>query len=81
MPDKYSATFRKQNRSNLHHKKIGELIAAVQDFGKGFDIRQQGMGITGMHERMKELGGELVIETGKNGTTVRALLPLSSRSV
>jgi len=54
-----------------------KLIAEVQDFGKGFGKKHEGMGITGMRERMRELGGHLEIESGKVGTTVKAQLPLA----
>lgn len=36
-----------------------------------------GLGILGMRERLDEMGGRLEIETGKNGTTVRAVLPVA----
>lgn len=34
-----------------------------------------GIGITGMRERVEQLGGRLEIETGHNGTAVRATIP------
>jgi len=34
------------------------------------------MGIIGMRERIKELGGRLEIESRNKGTTVRAMMPL-----
>jgi signal transduction histidine kinase len=34
-----------------------------------------GVGITGMRERVKQLGGHLEIESSPNGTTVQAILP------
>jgi two-component system CheB/CheR fusion protein len=54
----------------------GRLETEVQDFGKGFALGQEGMGIIGMRERMKEFGGRLEIESGKKGTTVKATMPL-----
>jgi PAS domain S-box-containing protein len=36
-----------------------------------------GVGIAGMRERARELGGTLSIESGETGTTVRVTLPLS----
>ena len=36
-----------------------------------------GVGIAGMRERVKQLGGRLEITSGKQGTTVRVMLPLS----
>lgn len=55
-----------------------DLLVEVRDFGKGFKGDKEGMGITGMKGRMREFGGRLEIESGEEGTTVRALLPLSS---
>jgi signal transduction histidine kinase len=36
-----------------------------------------GVGIAGMRERVKQLGGRLEITSGKQGTTVRVILPLT----
>jgi signal transduction histidine kinase len=38
--------------------------------------RDLGVGIRGMHERLRQFGGRLEIDTGAQGTTVRAVLPL-----
>lgn len=58
----------------------------VSDCGRGFSpaalqrengrLGQDGLGLVAMRERLSELGGRLDIETGKNGTTLRATLPL-----
>ena len=53
----------------------------VRDEGVGFDVnaasRGQGLGLTSMKERLKLVGGELVIESqSKRGTTVRARAPV-----
>ncbi len=55
----------------------GQLVASVQDSGRGFALTEEGVGIIGMRERMKELGGRLEIESGNKGTTVRATFPLA----
>jgi signal transduction histidine kinase len=50
----------------------------VIDDGRGFDaVRSRGMGILGMEERVKRLGGTLRVESqpGK-GATVTAELPI-----
>jgi signal transduction histidine kinase len=55
----------------------GKIRVEVTDDGKGFAAdRVRGMGILGMEERVKRLGGSLAIksEPGK-GTTVKAELP------
>jgi signal transduction histidine kinase len=35
-----------------------------------------GVGIAGMRERVRQLGGQLQIESGDNGTLLRATLPV-----
>ena len=65
------------------------LTVEVRDWGRGFDPARQaapaspdarGMGLIGMQERARLVGGECVIESepGK-GTRVRAVLPLASQ--
>ena len=55
------------------------LIVEVTDDGTGFDpatVSSSGMGLVSMRERMKRIGGELVIDsTPTRSTTVRAVLP------
>jgi signal transduction histidine kinase len=38
-----------------------------------------GVGITGMRERVRELGGQFEISSTSEGTTVRAVLPLGEQ--
>ncbi len=55
------------------------LILTVEDDGSGFDPeRMRGMGLLGMEERVKQLGGQLDIRSrpGK-GTVLRVTLPLA----
>ena len=65
----------------------GLLRLEVEDNGKGFaaegDVHPSqgtqvslGVGIPGMRERMRELGGSLRIQSGKHGTKVTAALSL-----
>jgi PAS domain S-box-containing protein len=56
----------------------------VRDAGKGLSAPQAdsdktalGVGITGMRERVKQLGGEMEMETGARGTIVRVAVPLT----
>lgn len=51
----------------------------IHDEGIGFDAkRTRGLGLLGMEERVKRLGGTIVIESGPHaGTTIRAELPLN----
>jgi PAS domain S-box-containing protein len=55
----------------------------VKDDGKGFEPKEaskaKGLGLTGMAERLKLLGGELILDTRPmGGTAVRARVPLNS---
>jgi signal transduction histidine kinase len=61
-----------------------EVIVTVSDNGRGIPdgvldnssrTNTLGVGISGMRERMENLGGRLEIETGCRGTTVKARLP------
>ncbi len=66
--------------------KDGRLTLEVQDRGVGMNAelvaqlmsgtRVVSVGVAGMGERLKQLGGTLEIESGGDGTIVRALLPL-----
>ena len=54
----------------------------VKDGGKGIDHAQgrtpnSGVGITGMQERVRDLGGDLSVTSTSGGTTVHARLPAS----
>ncbi len=62
----------------------GEIALDVADAGKGFPVTgagrieagQIGVGIAGMRERLRHLGGRLEISSGPEGTILRAVLPL-----
>jgi signal transduction histidine kinase len=60
------------------------VVVAVSDDGQGIPdgvldhssrTKTVGIGITGMRERVEQLGGRLEIKTGYNGTTVKAAVP------
>jgi PAS domain S-box-containing protein len=63
------------------------VVLEVQDWGRGMPRESGdgspgagcplGVGIAGMRERLQQLGGDLHIESGPGGTTVRAVVPLS----
>jgi signal transduction histidine kinase len=64
----------------------GQIRAEEQDHGRGIPAigaggdspLPRGVGIAGMRERVKQLGGTLEIESGPGlGTTIRAILPLT----
>ncbi len=56
----------------------GQLLIEVKDDGAGFapEARSQGFGLAGMHERVSLAGGTLNIDSGEQGTLVRACLPV-----
>jgi signal transduction histidine kinase len=56
------------------------ITVEIADDGHGFDpVRQRGMGILGMEERVRRLGGSFTIESSPGkGAHVRAELPLHS---
>jgi len=66
-----------------------QLKLAIADNGSGIPEERlkhleaagkSGVGIAGMRERVRELGGRLEIHSGKSGTTVSVILPISKGS-
>src|SRR6185295_19378400 len=56
----------------------GVGIAGADSRGGSSDrIAELGVGIPGMRQRLLQLGGRLQIESTENGTTIRAVVPLS----
>ncbi|HJT88962.1 MAG TPA: histidine kinase [Bryobacteraceae bacterium] len=55
------------------------LLLAIQDDGKGFNVRQErGMGLLGIHERVSYLGGQFAVDSQPgHGTLLRVTLPLA----
>jgi PAS domain S-box-containing protein len=58
----------------------GRLLLEIHDNGKGFEpetaFNAGGLGLTGMTERARDLGGSLEIQSATDaGTTVRVLIP------
>lgn len=64
----------------------GELCLEIIDHGKGIEVgsvrtsidgmASLGVGIPGMRERLRQLGGQLEVDFGRNGTRVLANVPL-----
>ncbi len=56
------------------------ITLTVKDDGSGFDpSKTRGLGLLGMEERVKQLGGRLEIESQPGrGTTLRATLPVAA---
>lgn len=71
------------------HLEIGKDVTTltVRDYGKGISAERLvkmnrtgsdvGVGIAGMRERLKELGGKLEIQSDSSGTILRASLPIA----
>jgi two-component system NarL family sensor kinase len=61
-----------------------EIVLSVQDDGVGFsgmdETAQNGIGITGLKERLTIVGGALTINSSPNGTIVSAHLPQEEKS-
>ena len=53
------------------------IVVQVKDNGRGFDPRRtRGLGLLGMEERVKRLGGTFTVQAApQQGTTVTAELP------
>lgn len=60
-------------------QKSGRLMLTVRDDGKGFDTtRARGMGLVGMEERVRHLGGQFQVTSHPgSGTSVYIELPLA----
>jgi signal transduction histidine kinase len=59
----------------------GAIRVRVADDGSGFDVkRARGMGLLGMEERVKRLGGRITVDSQPGGgTTIAAELPLAGK--
>jgi signal transduction histidine kinase len=66
-----------------------DIAVEVKDQGKGIPLEKQmkmavmgeaGVGIRGMRERVRQLGGNVLIESNDDGTTVIASLPTALRA-
>jgi signal transduction histidine kinase len=65
------------------------VTLAVRDAGRGIpkqllehfrETGSAGIGLAGMRERVADLGGELQVQSNKNGTLLRAIIPLHART-
>ena len=60
----------------------GNVRVEICDRGKGMPKPvRPGIGIQGMRERVRQLGGELEIESGAEGTRIAAIVPVDTNSV
>jgi signal transduction histidine kinase len=71
------------------HRSKHEVVIEVEDKGKGIPAEKMdrmtsagtpGVGITGMKERVRQLGGTLEINSDSTGTRIVARLPISETS-
>jgi signal transduction histidine kinase len=56
----------------------GEVVLVIADQGKGIQLGPEslvGVGVGGMRERLRQLGGTLRISSGPEGTEIRAIVP------
>ncbi len=78
---------RSETASIRLRRKPGEIFLEIQDHGQGMkisddggltgEIHDLGVGIPGMRQRLRQLGGRLDITTSSTGTTVTAVIPLA----
>ncbi|RTE85586.1 MULTISPECIES: sensor histidine kinase [Gammaproteobacteria] len=70
----------KHGRASLIHIRVRqsktELLAEVEDNGIGAHYLVKGNGLTGMQERIHQLGGELTLQSLEPGFLLRLTLPL-----
>lgn len=59
----------KDNGTGIPQERLKRLTESAEDAG---------VGIAGMRERVRELGGVLEIQSGSTGTTVRAIVPIAA---
>jgi PAS domain S-box-containing protein len=60
------------------------VIVQIRDSGKGIPAKRQfreGLGITSMRERLRQVGGRLDIQSSPEGTRLTAAVPLRSENV
>src|SRR5581483_668460 len=71
-------------------RKSDNLTLQVRDSGKGIALERRngvsmptrpGVGIQGMRERVRQLGGKLDISSGRKGTSVTAAFPLAASAM
>lgn len=74
-----------QTASIRFKQSSAEIVCEVKDEGKGMPPEQAadlvlpgvvGIGLRGMQERVRQLGGSLKIDSNGHGTTIMAMLPL-----
>jgi PAS domain S-box-containing protein len=72
-------------------RESGKIVLLIRDRGCGIPpgvvqhggdgVASLGVGIAGMWERAKQLGGRLEIDSGSSGTVVKAVLPVRGKGI
>lgn len=68
-----------EHRASLEVSDQGTGIPKALDDSRSAGRKRPGIGISGMRERLKDLGGTLEIDSSEHGTTVRAIIPLQQQ--
>ena len=71
-------------------RREGEIVLQIKDQGQGMpskedlesaeEITELGVGIPGMRQRLRQLGGRLEVGSSEQGTTITARVPLTQQS-
>jgi PAS domain S-box-containing protein len=72
-------------------KELDQVVLVVKDEGRGLQenlhisdgigVARLGVGIPGMRERLRLVGGQLKISSGSHGTTVTGIVPLTTGTI
>jgi signal transduction histidine kinase len=71
---------RKDDAVILEIKDQGRGLSSEQVLSANDEIGELGVGIPGMRQRMRQLGGNLEVNSSALGTTIRASVPLNTPS-
>jgi PAS domain S-box-containing protein len=75
--DTASITLEKKDENVvLQIKDQGRGIRSEESFASAEEIAKLGVGIPGMRQRLRQLGGQLEVESSEQGTTITASVPL-----
>lgn len=61
----------------------GDLVLRIGDDGRGFDVLapHRGLGLVGLHERVRALGGKMALASDpENGTQFEVTIPINQRT-
>jgi len=83
MPKQRTGTFAESTAVISVFRNETFIKVEVQDHGRGFSSNldvafEHGLGLRGMQERLRSLGGALKVESNAEGTRVIATVPIGS---